>query len=143
MPRPISVAIVSGFLFFATAIAAVVGVSLLFPNPLLDRLWELNPEGAALFHSIGRISGLFLLALGGGTLAAGFGLLRRRRWAWWFAAALFAINAAGDVVSYFMVHDALRTAAGVIVSSLFLVVLLRRNARHYFFCQALTPNHNP
>jgi hypothetical protein len=142
MPRPISLTIVSGFLFLATAIASVVSASLLFPNPLLDRLWELNPEGAALFHYIGRMSGLFLLALGGGTLAAGFGLLRGRPWAWWFAAALFAVNAAGDVASYFIVHDALRAAAGVIVSLLFLLVLLRREVRAYVFRHPLTPNHN-
>jgi len=129
MPRPISVIIVAGFLFFATAIATVVGISLLFPNPLLDQLWKLNPEGATLFHSIGRMSGLFLLALGGGTLAAGFGLLRGRRWAWWFAVLLFAINGAGDVVSYFIVHDLLRSVAGVAVSAIFVYVLSRRNAR--------------
>jgi len=129
MPRPISVTIVSGFLFFATVIAAVVGVSLLFPNPLLDRLWKLNPEGAALFRSIGRVSGVFLLALGGGTLAAAFGLLRGRRWAWWFAVVLFTINGAGDVVSYFIVHDALRAVAGVAVSAIFVYLLFRRDAR--------------
>jgi len=141
MPRPLSVTIVSGCLFFATLIAAVVGISLLFPNPLLDRLWELNPEGAALFHSIGRVSGLFLLALGSGTCAAAFGLLRGRGWAWWFAVMLFAINAAGDVVSYFIVHDALRSAAGAMVSSIFLFLLLRRKVRNYFFRQALLTSH--
>jgi hypothetical protein len=143
MRRPRSVTVISGFLFFATAVAVVVGVSLLFPNPLLDQLWKLNPEGAVLFHSIGRISGLFLLALGGGTLGAGFGLLHRRAWAWWFAVVLFAINAAGDVMSYFIVYDALRAGMGVGVSSLFLVLLLQRNVRGYFFRTALTPNHNP
>ena len=110
-------------------IAAVVGVSLLFPNPLLDRLWKLNPEGAVLFRSIGRVSGVFLLALGGGTLAAAFGLLRGRRWAWWFAVVLFTINGAGDVVSYFIVHDALRSVAGVAVSAIFVYLLFRRDAR--------------
>jgi len=129
MPRPISVIIVAGFLFFATAIAAVVGISLLFPNPLLDQLWKLNTEGATLFHSIGRLSVLFLLALGGGTLAAGFGLLRGRRWAWWFAVVLFVANGSGDVVSYFIVHDALRSVSGVAVSAIFVYVLSRRNAR--------------
>src|ERR1041384_6877307 len=108
MNRPLPVTIVAIFLFLATAIAAMVGISLLFPNPLLDRLWEFNKQGAALFRSIGRVSGLFLLALGCGTLAAGFGLLRGRRWAWWFAVVLFAVDGTGDVASYFLVHDALR-----------------------------------
>jgi len=34
--------VVAGFLFVATGIAFVVGGSLLFPNLLMDRLWELN-----------------------------------------------------------------------------------------------------
>jgi len=47
--RPVAITVVTCFLYLATAIAAVIGISLLFPNALLDRLWELNPAGAALF----------------------------------------------------------------------------------------------
>jgi hypothetical protein len=131
--RPAAVTIVAVFLFFATAIAAVVSISLLFPNPLLDRLWQLNKPGAELFHSIGRVSGLFLLALACGTLAAGLGLLRGRRWAWWFAVVLFAVDGTGDVISYFLVHDALRTATSVIISLIFLYLLCQRDVRELFF----------
>jgi uncharacterized membrane protein (DUF2068 family) len=141
--RPAAVTIVAVFFFFATAIAAVVSISLLFPNPLLDRLWQLNKPGAALFHSIGRVSGLFLLALACGTLAAGLGLLRGHRWAWWFAVVLFAVDGTGDVISYFLVHDALRTATSVIISLIFLYLLCQRDVRSYFLRHALTPNHNP
>ena len=56
--RPKTVPIVAAFLFAATGIAAVVGTSLIFPNRLLDRLWELNRPGAALFHAVGRIAGV-------------------------------------------------------------------------------------
>ncbi|HET9839619.1 MAG TPA: hypothetical protein VFR84_15425 [Candidatus Angelobacter sp.] len=135
MPRPVPVAIIAAFLFLATAIAALVGIALLFPGTRLDFLWQLNKPGAALFHSIGRIAGLFLLALGFGTLAAGFGLLRGREWAWWFAVALFAVNSAGDAVSYFVTHDSVRAAAGVFVSLIFLYLLSRGAVRSYFFPQ--------
>ena len=37
----------AAFLFAATAFAAVAGVWLIWPNALLDRLWELNKPGAA------------------------------------------------------------------------------------------------
>jgi len=141
--RHATIPIVAGFLFFATGIASVVGVSLLFPNRLLDLLWKLNPEGAILFHSIGRVSGVFLLALAVGILAAARGLLAGRRWAWRFSVALFAIDAAGNVVSYFLIHDALRTATGAIISSAFLIALCRRAVRRYFLRQELTPNHKP
>ena len=141
--RPGTILIVVAFLFFATVIASVVGVSLLFPNRLLDRLWKLNPEGALLFHSIGPISGVFLLVLAVGTLAAARGLLSGRRWAWRFSVALFAIDVTGNIVSFFLIHDALRAATGAIISSVFLIALCRATVRRYFLRQELTPNHKP
>jgi hypothetical protein len=141
--RPKTIPIVAAFLFFATAIASIVGISLLFPNRLLDLLWKLNPEGAVLFHSIAPVSGVFLLGLAAGTFAAARGLLARRRWAWWFSVALFATDACGNVVSYFLIHDAFRAATGAIISSAFLIALCRPNVRRYFLRQALKPNHKP
>jgi hypothetical protein len=130
--RPKTVPIVAAFLFAAAAIAAVVGGSLLFPNPLLDRLWELNRPGAAAVRSLGRISGILLLLLGAGTFAAAAGLLQRKRWAWWFAVVLFAIDASGDLVSLVVTGDWLRSAAGVVISSAFLYSLSRYPVRRYF-----------
>jgi len=139
--RPKTIVVIATFLFAATIVAFVVGESLLFPNTLLDSLWKFNPEGAALFHSIGRLSGLFLLALGVGTFFAALGLLRGQRWAWWFGVSLFAMDACGDIVSYFLTHDALRSLTGAIVSGTFLFFLCRDSVRGYFLRQALTPNH--
>lgn len=133
--RPKTVPIVAAFLFVATIIASVVGVSLLFPNRLLDRLWKLNPEGAILFHSIGPVSGVFLIVLAVATFAAARGLLRGRRWAWWFSVALFGLDACGNVVSYLLVHDVLRAATGAVISSAFLIALCRRPVRCYFMRQ--------
>lgn len=141
--RPGTIPILAAFLFFATIIASVVGISLLFPNRLMERLWRLNPEGAVLFHSIGPVSGVPLLMLAAGTLAAARGLLAGRRWAWRFSVALFAIDAAGNIVSLFLIHDVLRTAAGAIISSAFLIALCRPTVRRYFLRQELTPNHKP
>ena len=139
--RPKTIPIVSAFLYAATVMAMVAGVGLLFPNRLLDWLWKLNPEGAALFHSIGPVSGMFLLALAAGAFAAARGLLHGERWAWWFSVALFAIDACGNVVSYFLMHDALRAATGAIISSAFLAGLCRPSVRHYFLRPRLMPNH--
>ena len=122
----------AGFLFAATVIALVVGVSVLFPNRLLDRLWELNKPGAAAFRAIGRASGVFLLALGIGTAAAGLGLLRRRRWAWWFAIVLFTVNGCGDVVGLVATRDWLRSGSGVAVAAAFVYALTRPRVRSYF-----------
>jgi len=130
--RPKTVPIVAGFLFAATVIAVVVALSLLFPNRLLDRLWELNKPGAAAFRAMGRASGLLLLALGIGTAGAGVGLLRRKRWAWWFAIVLFTVNGCGDVVGLVATHDWLRSGSGVAVAVFFVYALTRPPVRSYF-----------
>jgi uncharacterized membrane protein YhaH (DUF805 family) len=130
--RPRTVPIVAVFLFLAAAMAAIVGTSVLFPNRLMDRLWELNRPGAALFQAVGRVAGVFLLVLGGGSAAAGVGLLHGRKWAWWLAVALFVVDGTGDVVSFPFTRDLLRTAVGVAVSAAFLCSLTRPAARRYF-----------
>jgi xanthine/uracil permease len=141
--RPKTIVVIATFLFAATIVAFITGESLLFPNALLDRLWKFNPEGAALFHSIGRISGVFLLALGIGTFFAALGLLRGSQWAWWFGVFLFAIDACGNIVSSLLTHDALRSLTGAIISATFLFFLCRGTVRGYFLRQTLTPNHKP
>jgi hypothetical protein len=130
--RPKTVSIVAAFLFAATAIAAVAGISLLFPGTLFDRLWELNKPGAAAFHALGRLSGVLLLVLGVGTSAAAAGLLQGKKWSWWFAMVLFTINGCGDVVSFFATRDILRSGSGVVIASVFLYALSRGRVRRYF-----------
>jgi len=127
--RPIAIPIVAAFLFAATAMAAVVGVTLLFPGWLLGGLARLNPRGMAAFEALGRASGVLLLAIGAAAAAAAVGLLRGKRWAWWLAVGLFAVNAGGDVVGALVTRDWLRAVAGVAVSSAFLYVLSRRRVR--------------
>ncbi|HTP86177.1 MAG TPA: hypothetical protein VMJ34_04485 [Bryobacteraceae bacterium] len=130
--RPMAVSVIAGFLFGATAIAAVVGFSLLFPGPLLERMWALNPRGEVVFRAMGRISGVFLMELGAGTAVAGVGLLRGRRWGWRIAVALFTLNGCGDVVSLFITHDWIRSGTGVAVAAVFLLALMRPRVRTFF-----------
>ena len=129
--RTQSLSVIAGFLFAAMAIAALVGVSSLFPNPLMDRLWELNKPGAELFRAMGKTAGVLLLALGVGTFSAARGLLAGKLWAWRFAVVLFTVDACGDAVSYFITHDALRSVVGVTVSGIFLIVLMQRRVREW------------
>ncbi|MGE5109706.1 MAG: hypothetical protein ACM3JB_02535 [Acidobacteriaceae bacterium] len=131
--RPVAVVVVAGFLFLATVIAVFVGGSILFPNALMDRMWEWNKPGTALFQTVGKAAGAFLLALAAGTCAAGFGLLKRQRWAWWFAVVLFVVDVSGDVISVFVTSEVLRSVVGVMMSGVFLSMLLKRGTRKYFF----------
>jgi hypothetical protein len=129
--RPTTIPIVAAFLFAATAIAAIVGVSLLFPNPWLDQLWALNKHAEAGFRAIGRISGILLLLLGAGTFACAVGLLRRKNWARLSAVVLFAINGLGDVVNFAVTGDWLKSAVGAVICSAFLYSLNRSSVRRY------------
>jgi len=99
---------------------------------LLDWLSQFNKLGMAAFQTLGRFSGVPLLALAIGTASAARGLLRGRRWAWWFTVVLFTVNGFGDLVSFPVTRDALRSASGVVISSAFLYALSRHHVRLYF-----------
>src|SRR5439155_25080023 len=100
--RPNAIPIIAAFLLFASAIAAIVGTALLFPAPHWEWLWNLNRPAYVQFQAFGRVPGALLYALGVGTAAAAVGLLRGRKWAWWFSIVLFAVNGCGDAVSFFL-----------------------------------------
>ncbi len=131
-PRPVAISVIAAFLFAATAIAAFVGCTLLFPGRLLDWLAQFNKPGMASFRAIGRWSGIFLIALGCGTFSAAIGMLRGRNWAWWFAVVLFIVDGTGDLASFLVTGDWLRSASGAIISGIFLFTLSRPRVRNYF-----------
>ena len=51
--RPRAATIISGFLFAATVIAAIVGYALLFPGELLRWLAQFNKPGIYAFEELG------------------------------------------------------------------------------------------
>jgi hypothetical protein len=65
-----------------------------------------------------------------GTAGAAVGLLRGRKWAWWFAVVLFAINGCGDLVSLFWTKEMLKSGSGVLIAGAFLIALSR--VKNYF-----------
>ena len=130
--RPIALAIVTAFLWAATLIAVIVGISLLFPGTPLDRMWALNQPAYAAFQGMGRLSGILLLFLGSVTAAGARGLLQRRRWAWWLVIGIFAANGIGDLVSLFVTRDMFRSGSGVLVACGFLFCLMTKEVRRYF-----------
>ena len=137
---PKAVAVIAGFLFVATLIAVVVGSSLIFPGKLLDWLSQFNKPGMAAIQRLKSVFGVSLLALAVGTVVTGIGLLRRQRWAWYFAVILFIVNGFGDLVSFFLTRDAVRSFFGVAICSAFLYALVRPSTRCYFNTSS-GPNH--
>jgi hypothetical protein len=130
--RPKPVVVVSIFLFAAAAISILVGTALLLRGPLLERFSQLNEPGMAVFQRLDGWAVVLMFALGAGTCWAAVGLLRRRKWAWWFAVVLFTMNACGDLASFFVTRDAVRSISGVLISAAFLLVLSRRDVQLFF-----------
>jgi hypothetical protein len=126
---PITLPVVAVFIFAASAMAAVVGISLLSPNPFWNPLWNLNRLAHQTFQKLGTLPGILFLVLSAVTAAAAVGLLRRRRWAWWIAVAVFVINGCGDLVTLIAAHDLVRGGAGIVVAGLFLFFLTRPEIR--------------
>jgi hypothetical protein len=129
MQRPSAVTAISAVLFAAAAIAFFVSFAILFRVASLDWIWQLNKPGAALFRSIGRAAGVLLLALGVAMAVAARALARGKRWGWWFAIALFTVDACGDLTAGLVTREWIRTGAGVAVSAAFLLALARRDVR--------------
>jgi len=112
--------------------AAVAGMSLLFPRSFLTGLWALNPSAAVRFRALGWVPGALLILLGAATLAGGIGSLRGRRWAWWFAVLLFGVNGCGDLASGVVTRDWAKSASGLAVAGVFLFLLSRPAVRRHF-----------
>jgi len=129
--RPLAVAILAGFLFFATAISIVVSSALLFPGPLLDWLAQFNRPAMSTFQALAPWPGILLAALAVGTFAAAVGLLRGRKWAWWFSVVLFAVNGTGDLLSFLATRDLIRSLSGVVIAAAFLIALSTGSVRRY------------
>ncbi|MGD0735730.1 MAG: hypothetical protein ABR976_11310 [Terracidiphilus sp.] len=125
LPQSTTLVVVAAFLLLAAVIALVTGISLLFPNPVWNSLWNLNRPAYIAFEKFGRLSGVLLLAVCAGACAAGVGLLRRRRWAWLIAVTLFAMNGLGDLASLFLMHDLVKGFSGLLVAGVFLYLLTR------------------
>jgi hypothetical protein len=138
--RPILISIVATFLFGATAIAAIVGISLITPGTLLDRIWKLNEPVHAEFQAFGSTAGAPLLLLGIVTGATAAGLLRGEPWARRVAIAVFAVNALGDGVTVFIRRDLLKSGLGALIAAAFLLALYRPNVISFFAAQAPQQN---
>ena len=119
------------FLFFAAAMAALAGTTLLWRGTPLDCLWALNPRAHAGLSALGRWVGIPFLALSAALLAAGIGWFRRRAWGWRMATGIVALQVAGDVVNIFR-GDFLRGGAGVAIAGALLAWLASAGIRGVF-----------
>jgi hypothetical protein len=123
---------VAGILFLAAAISLLTGVSLLFPDPRWNNLWNLNQAANAAFVRLGAMPGIVLLALGVVAGSAGIGMIREKQWAWWIAVSLFAIHGLGDAFSLMVTRNLAKGVSGVLIAGAFLFWLSQPAVRRYF-----------
>ena len=80
-------------------------VLLVFPGPMLDSLWNLNPDARVAFQSLGSCSVLLMLAVGSGCALAAIGLWYGKPWGIPLAIAILFINIIGDLVNVVLRHE--------------------------------------
>jgi uncharacterized membrane protein (DUF2068 family) len=125
---PVAARVVSAALVLSALIAALVAATLLLPSSALDRLWALNPSAAPWFEAHHAAGVVLVVVAGLAAGAAGVGLWRGHRWAWWLAVLIFAMNGAGDLVRL-AAGEWAPGGSGTLITGAFLVLLTRRSVR--------------
>ena len=115
MAKPISVTIVTAFLWIAMLIGLAVGVALLFPGTFLDRMWVYNRPAHAAFQTVGKTSGVGLSRTRSDRRNVRLGSLPWTcLWAWWLAILIFALNGIGDSFGLLATRDCLEAVRGLL-----------------------------
>lgn len=111
--------------------AALAGVTLVWPGTSLDRMWRLNPRAYAQLVPLGRAAGIPFLLLGFALAVASVGWFKLRIWGWRIAVAVIAIQVLGDGVNLFLKHF-VEGAVGVAIAGALLFYLLSAKVRGIF-----------
>jgi hypothetical protein len=119
------------FLFFGAAMAAFAGSTLLWPGPIGDRVWTLNPAAHAQLVPMGRKIGVAFLLLSLTMLTAGIGWFRQNVWGWRLAIVVIGVQLVGDFVNALR-GEVLKGAVGVLIAGGLLVYLLSPAVRTAF-----------
>jgi hypothetical protein len=140
--RPVGILIVGIFLLAGTVIAIVTGVSLAHPGTFLDPIWNLNRIAYVQFAFLGKLAGYLLLGIALITGLAGYGLPKARKWAWWMAVSIFAVNGAGDAVNIF-IGESLKGIVGLVIAGCFLFYMFRPATKAFFANSATAAQVSP
>ena len=129
--RPITPMVVGAFYLLASLICAAAGVSLLLPRGGFDWMWTIKPAAYNQLLAMGPWSGIGFCLLAMAMALTSVGGLRRKRWGWLLAVAIFATNGIADAARL-LAGEVLEGLIGVIVAGAILYVLSRRQIRRTF-----------
>ena len=129
--EPVGVALMGIFFAAATMVLVVVGAALLFPRSAMEAVWRVYParRGVLMPHRAWLGPGFLVLAVP--MVCACAGCFRRRKWGWWLAVVIFAVNGLGDATQLVLGH-LLEGTIGVAATSAILVYLSRPGVRSAF-----------
>ncbi len=119
------------FMLFGATMAALAGVTLLWPGTFLDRAWALNPVAFKELAGYGIGIGIPFLLLSGALMFAGVGWFQRRFWGWLLAVIMISTQVLGNLLNAGLRHFA-QGATGVAISGALLFYLLLPRVRGAF-----------
>src|ERR1035438_7512346 len=125
--RPFGITALGFFFLFGAVMSGLAAVMLLFPESMLDPLWRLNPHARSGFAAIGLWAVLLMLVVCVACGTAALGLQRCKRWGYWTALTILAINLAGDAANALIAHD-WHTLIGLPIGGAMIVYLLTKRS---------------
>ncbi len=129
--RPIGITALSMFFLFGAAASFVSSISLFFPGSFLERMWRLNPRARAGFADLGVWAIVLMCAVCAACASAAVGLWRGKRWGYWLAVALLAINLLGDIVNVLLGTEP-RAVFGIPIVVAIFAFLMSGQVRRFF-----------
>lgn len=119
------------FLVLSTAMLAAATITLLHPGTVVDRIWDFKRHEYERMLPFRRVAGLGFLVLGVLMGCAAYGWFAVRRWAWWLAQGLLAVDLLGDGVRLFN-GEVAEGFFGIAMVTLLLVYVRSKGVRDVF-----------
>jgi hypothetical protein len=129
--RPGGIIALSVFFLAGALISFTAGLSLLFPNSIIEPIWRVNPRGYQGLMRSGSWGVALLFAASVSCAAGAVGLWRRARWGHRVAVTLIAINLLSDVANSVLGTEP-RAVVGVPIAFALLLYLISKRVRKYF-----------
>ena len=129
--RPFGVIALIVLFAIGTCASFLSAVSLLVPGSLLEPIWHLNPNARAGFSRIGSWAIVLMIAVCIACIFTAVGLWRGRRWGYWLAVVMLAINLGGSVVNVVTGTEP-KAVIGIPIVGAILAYLLRKRTRYHF-----------
>ena len=129
--RPGGITALSIFFAAGALISFTAGLSLLFPNSIIEAIWRVNPRGHQGLIRIGLWGVALLFAASVSCAAGAVGLWRSARWGHGVAVTLIAINLLSDVANSVLGAER-RAVVGIPIAFALLLYLISKRVRKYF-----------